>query len=136
MMRESEAGRRGLEPRLRFVASAVSGIDPDIMGFGPALAIPKVLGKLGLEVDDLDVVELNEAFAAQAVAVTRAVGLDDERVNPCGGAIAMGHPVGATGAILTIKLMHELERLEGRLGMVSMCIGGGQGIAAVFERPQ
>jgi acetyl-CoA C-acetyltransferase len=135
MMRESEAERRGLKPRLRFVGSAVSGIEPEVMGYGPALAIPKVLEKLGLAVDDIDVIELNEAFAAQAVAVVRDLGLDGQRVNPYGGAIAMGHPVGATGAILTVKLMHALERLDARRGMVTMCIGGGQGIAAVFERP-
>jgi acetyl-CoA C-acetyltransferase len=135
MMRESEAESRGLKPRLRFVGSAVSGIDPEVMGYGPALAIPKVLEKLGLEVGDIDVIELNEAFAAQAVAIVRDLELDEEKVNPFGGAIAMGHPVGATGAILTVKLMHALERLDVHRGMVTMCIGGGQGIAAVFERP-
>jgi acetyl-CoA C-acetyltransferase len=135
MMRESEASRRELKPRLRFVGAAVSGIEPEVMGYGPALAIPKVLDKLGLEVDDVDVIELNEAFASQAFAVIRDLELDPQRVNPFGGAIAMGHPVGATGAILTVKLMHALERLGARRGMVTMCIGGGQGIAAVFERP-
>jgi acetyl-CoA C-acetyltransferase len=135
LMRESEAKRRGLRPRLRFLGSAVSGIEPEVMGYGPALAIPKALEKTGLGVDDLDLVELNEAFAAQAVAVIRDVGLDAARVNPFGGAIAMGHPVGATGAILAVKLMHGLERLDAKRGMVTLCIGGGQGIAAVFERP-
>jgi acetyl-CoA C-acetyltransferase len=133
MMRESEARKRGLRSRLRFVGTAVSGIEPEIMGYGPALAIPKVLGRLGLRLPDIDIVELNEAFAAQAVAVIRDVGLDADRVNPMGGAIAYGHPVGATGAILTLRLMHELERLGGHRGMVTMCIGGGQGIATVFE---
>jgi acetyl-CoA C-acetyltransferase len=133
LMRESEAERRGLRPRLRFLGSAVVGIEPDVMGFAPALAVPKVLGKLGLEQSQIDVVELNEAFAAQAVAVIRELSLDEEKVDPMGGAIAFGHPVGATGAILTVRLMHELERLQKRLGMVTMCIGGGQGIAAVFE---
>jgi acetyl-CoA C-acetyltransferase len=133
LMRESEAERRALRPRLRFLGSAVVGIEPDVMGFAPALAVPKVLGKLGLEQSQIDVVELNEAFAAQAVAVIRELSLDEEKVNPMGGAIAFGHPVGATGAILTVRLMHELERLQKRLGMVTMCIGGGQGIAAVFE---
>jgi acetyl-CoA C-acetyltransferase len=133
LMLESEAERRGLAPRLRLLGSAVVGIEPDVMGFAPALAIPKVLSKLGLEQSQLDVVELNEAFAAQAVAVIRSLSLDEDKVNPMGGAIAFGHPVGATGAILTVRLMHELERLEKRLGMVTMCIGGGQGIAAVFE---
>ena len=133
IMSESEARRRGLRPRLRFLGTAVSGIEPEIMGYGPALAIPKVLAKLGMQLPDIDIVELNEAFAAQAVAVIRDVGLHPERVNPMGGAIAYGHPVGATGAILTLRLMHELERLGGQRGMVTMCIGGGQGIATVFE---
>jgi acetyl-CoA acetyltransferase len=103
------------------------------MGYAPALAIPKALERAGLSLDDVDLVELNEAFAAQAVAVVRDAGLDQERVNVAGGAIALGHPVGATGAILTVKLMHALERLRGRFGLVTMCIGGGQGMAAVFE---
>jgi acetyl-CoA C-acetyltransferase len=133
LMRESEALGRGLTPRLRYLASAVSGIDPDIMGYAPALAIPKALAKLKLECDEIDIIELNEAFGAQAVAVIRATGLDKAKVNPMGGAIAYGHPIGATGAILTVRLMHELERLQQRLGMVTMCIGGGQGIAAIFE---
>ena len=135
LMRASEAERRGLRPRLRLVSWAVSGIEPEIMGYGPALAIPLALEKAGLAIDDIDVVELNEAFAAQAVAVVRDVGFDEEVVNPSGGAIALGHPVGATGALLTVKLMHALERLDKRRGIVTMCIGGGQGIAAVFERP-
>ena len=134
LMREAEAKRRGIAPRLRYVGSAVSGIEPEIMGYGPALAIPKALDKLGLTVDQLDVIELNEAFASQAVAVIRAAKLDEAKVNPMGGAIAFGHPIGATGAILTVRLMYELERLGGRFGMITMCIGGGQGIAAVFER--
>jgi acetyl-CoA C-acetyltransferase len=133
MMRASEARRRGLIPRLRYLASAISGIEPDIMGYAPALAIPKVLDKLRLSADQIDVIELNEAFAAQAVAVMRGADLDPAKVNPMGGAIAFGHPIGATGAILTVRLMHELERLGGRLGIVTMCIGGGQGIATVFE---
>jgi acetyl-CoA C-acetyltransferase len=135
MMRESEAARRGLSPRLRLRAWAVSGIEPEVMGYAPALAIPKVLERAGLALADVDLVELNEAFAAQAVAVARDVGLDPETLNVSGGAIALGHPVGATGAILTVKLMHALERLGGRRGIVTMCIGGGQGMAAVFERP-
>jgi acetyl-CoA C-acetyltransferase len=135
LMRESEAARRGVRARLRFLGSAVSGIEPDVMGYAPALAIPKLLDKLGLTVDDIDLIELNEAFAAQALAVIRDSGLDEEKVNVSGGAIALGHPIGATGAILTVKLMHALERLDLRCGMVTMCIGGGQGIAALFERP-
>jgi acetyl-CoA C-acetyltransferase len=135
LMRESEAGRRGLEPRLRLRSWAVSGIEPEVMGYAPAFAIPRALERAGVTLDQVDLVELNEAFAAQAVAVARDVGLDDEKLNVSGGAIALGHPVGATGAILTVKLMHALERLDGRLGVVTMCIGGGQGMAAVFERP-
>jgi acetyl-CoA C-acetyltransferase len=136
LMRESEAERRGLSPRLRLRSWAVSGIDPEVMGYAPAFAIPKALERAGLTLAEIDLVELNEAFAAQAVAVVRDVGLDPETVNVSGGAIALGHPIGATGAILTVKLMHALERLGGRRGIVTMCIGGGQGLAAVFERPQ
>ena len=136
MMCASEAERRGLQPRLVLRSWAVSGIEPAVMGYAPALAIPAAVEKAGLSIDDIDLVELNEAFAAQAVAVIRDVGLDEEKVNGSGGAIALGHPVGATGAILTVKLMHALERLGKRRGIVTMCIGGGQGMAAVFERPE
>jgi len=135
LVRESEAARRGLTPRLRLRSFAVSGIDPEVMGYAPALAIPKALERAGLTLGDIDLVELNEAFAAQAVAVVRDVGLDPEQVNVSGGAIALGHPIVATGTILTVKLMHALERLGLRRGVVTMCIGGGQGMAAVFERP-
>ena len=135
MMRASEAERRGLEPRLVLRSWAVAGIEPEVMGYAPAFAIPRALERAGVGLDDVDLVELNEAFAAQAVAVARDVGLDAERLNVSGGAIALGHPVGATGAILTVKLMHALERTGGRRGVVTMCIGGGQGMAAVFERP-
>ena len=136
LMRESEARRRGFASRLRLRSWAASGIEPEVMGYAPALAIPKALERAGISLDDVDLVELNEAFAAQAVAVVRDVGLELEKVNVAGGAIALGHPVGATGAILTVKLMHALERLGGRVGVVTMCIGGGQGMAAVFERPE
>jgi acetyl-CoA C-acetyltransferase len=135
LMRASEARRRGLEPRLLLRSYAVSGIAPEEMGYAPALAIPRALELAGLTMDEIDLVELNEAFAAQAVAVARDAGLDPARLNVSGGAIALGHPIGATGAILTVKLMHALERLDGRAGIVTMCIGGGQGLAAVFERP-
>jgi acetyl-CoA C-acetyltransferase len=135
LMRASEAERRGITPKLALRTWAVSGIEPAVMGYAPAFAIPKALDQAGLTLADVDLVELNEAFAAQAVAVARDVGLDPETVNVSGGAIALGHPVGATGAILTVKLMHALERLGGRRGIVTMCIGGGQGMAAVFERP-
>ena len=135
LMSEKMAKARGNRPRLRMVAWAVSGIDPEVMGYAPALAIPAVLDKADLSLEDIDLIELNEAFAAQAVAVIRDAGLDPEKTNVSGGAIALGHPVGATGAILTIKLLHALERLDGRRGIVTMCIGGGQGLAAIFERP-
>ncbi len=135
LMSEKTAEARGSEPLLRLVAWAVSGIDPEVMGYAPALAIPAVLEKTGLTLDDIDLIELNEAFAAQAVAVIRDAGLDPEKTNVDGGAIALGHPVGATGAILTIKLMRALERIDSRRGIVTMCIGGGQGMAAIFERP-
>ena len=135
LMSEKTAEDRGAEPLLRLVTWAVSGIDPEVMGYAPALAIPAVLEKAGLTLDDIDLIELNEAFAAQAVAVIRDAGLDPEKTNVDGGAIALGHPVGATGAILTIKLMRALERIEGQRGIVTMCIGGGQGMAAIFERP-
>jgi acetyl-CoA C-acetyltransferase len=135
LMSTSEAEKRGLSPRLRFRSWAVSGIEPEIMGYAPALAIPKALEKAGLTLDDIDLIELNEAFAAQALAVMRGVGLDEAKVNVFGGAIALGHPIGATGAILTVKLMHALERLDKRIGLVAMCVGGGQGVAAVFDKP-
>ncbi len=135
LMAESEASDRGLQPRLRLLSWAVSGIEPEIMGYAPAFAIPKAVEKAGLTLDDIGLIELNEAFAAQAVAVIRDVGLDESKVNVSGGAIALGHPVGATGAILTVKLMHAMERLDVEYGVVTMCIGGGQGMAAVFQRP-
>jgi acetyl-CoA C-acetyltransferase len=135
LMSADEAKRRGLAPRLRLRSWAVSGVDPEVMGYAPTYAIPKAVERAGLELDDLEVIELNEAFAAQAVAVVRDLDLDPDKVNPSGGAIALGHPIGATGAILTVKLMHALERLDKRIGMVTMCVGGGQGVAAVFERP-
>jgi acetyl-CoA C-acetyltransferase len=135
LMRASEARERGVTPRLALRAWAVSGIEPEVMGYAPAFAIPRALERAGLSLADVDLVELNEAFAAQAVAVARDAGLDRETLNVSGGAIALGHPVGATGAILTVKLMHALERLGKRRGIVTMCIGGGQGMAAIFERP-
>ncbi|HEU0167259.1 MAG TPA: thiolase family protein, partial [Chloroflexota bacterium] len=133
LMSRQKADELGLKPRLRFVDFAISGNEPAVMGYAPKLAIDKLLRKQSMTPRDLDIVELNEAFAAQAVAVIRDANLDPERVNPNGGAIAFGHPVGATGAILTVKTMHELERRHAELGMVTMCIGGGQGIAALFR---
>jgi acetyl-CoA C-acetyltransferase len=125
-----------LRPRLRLVARAEAGVEPSIMGSGPIPAVRKVMKKSGLALDQMDVVELNEAFASVAAACSQELGLDLERTNPNGGAIALGHPVGATGAILAVKLMYELERRQARYGLVSLCIGGGQGIATVFERVQ
>ncbi len=124
----------GLRPMARLVAYAHAGVDPKIMGIGPVPATRKVLERAGLKVQDLDVIESNEAFAAQACAVTQQLGLDPARVNPNGSGISLGHPVGATGAIITTKALYELQRVGGRYALVTMCIGGGQGIAAIFER--
>ena len=130
----AKAEELGVQPKLRLVARAESGVDPAIMGSGPIPAVQKVLEKAGLSVDDLDLIELNEAFAVVAAACSTALGLPQDKTNPNGGAVALGHPVGATGAILTVKTMYELERIDGRYGLVSLCIGGGQGIATIFER--
>ncbi len=111
-----------------------AGVDPKVMGIGPVPATRKALARAGLTVKDLDVVEANEAFAAQACAVTQQLGLDPAKVNPNGSGISLGHPIGATGALITVKALHELQRIGGRYALVTMCIGGGQGIAAVFER--
>jgi len=134
VMSRSKADELGIKPRLRLVARAEAGVEPAVMGMGPIPAVRKVLQKAGMEVDQMDVVELNEAFASVAAACSNVLGLDQEKTNPNGGAIALGHPIGATGAILTVKLMYELERRQGRFGLVSLCIGGGQGIATIFER--
>lgn len=124
----------GLKPMARLVSYAHAGVDPKIMGIGPVPATRKALERAGLKVQDLDVIESNEAFAAQACAVTQQLGLDPARVNPNGSGISLGHPVGATGAIITTKALYELQRVGGRRALVTMCIGGGQGIAAIFER--
>ncbi len=131
---ERAAGELGLKPLARFVDAATAGVDPSLMGIGPVPATRKLLTRLGMHVEDLDVVELNEAFAAQVLACIQDLGLDVERVNPNGGAIAIGHPLGASGARLVTTLTHELQRRQARYGLVSMCIGVGQGISAVFER--
>lgn len=130
----SKAKELGLTPRLRMVARAEAGVDPSIMGEGPIPAIRKALAKAQMSIDQIDVIELNEAFASVACACSAELSLAADRTNPNGGAIALGHPVGATGSILVVKLMHELERTGGRYGIVSLCIGGGQGIATIFER--
>ncbi|WP_343595211.1 acetyl-CoA C-acyltransferase family protein [Pseudomonas sp.] len=126
--------RLGLKPLARLVAYAHAGVEPELMGLGPIPATRKVLEKAGLSVSDLDVIESNEAFAAQACAVARELGFDPEKVNPNGSGISLGHPVGATGAIIATKAIHELQRIQGRYALATMCIGGGQGIAVVFER--
>jgi len=133
MMRAPDAERRGLSPRGRIVSYAVAGIRPDIMGYAPVHAIRLALARAEVDLDQIALIELNEAFAAQAAAVVRDAHLDWSTTNVNGGAIALGHPIGATGAILTVKLLYELERRRERYGLVTMCIGGGQGIAAVFE---
>ncbi|MCH8994990.1 MAG: thiolase family protein [Chloroflexi bacterium] len=134
VMSRAKADELGVKPRLRLVARAEAGVEPAIMGSGPIPAVRKVMDKAGMTVDQMDVVELNEAFASVAAACSEALGLDPEKTNPNGGAIALGHPIGASGAILTVKLMYELERRQGRFGLVTLCIGGGQGIATIFER--
>jgi acetyl-CoA acyltransferase len=133
IMEREAAEAKGLTPLARFVAFAVGGVGPEVMGIGPVVAIPKVLKMANLNLSDIDLIELNEAFAAQAVAVIRELGIDEEKVNVNGGAIALGHPMGATGAKLTVQLINELRRRGGRYGMVTMCVGGGQGAAGIFE---
>ena len=134
LMDAQVAQQRGLKPMARLVAYAHAGVDPAYMGIGPVPATQKALAKAGLTVADLDVIEANEAFAAQACAVTRDLGLDPAKVNPNGSGISLGHPIGATGALITVKALHELHRIQGRYALVTMCIGGGQGIAAIFDR--
>jgi acetyl-CoA acyltransferase len=136
VMERETAERRGLTPLARFVGFAVGGVRPEVMGIGPMVAIPKVLKLTGLSLDDIDLIEFNEAFAAQTLAVIREVGMDLEKTNVNGGAIALGHPMGATGTKLTIQLIHEMKRRDSRYGMVTMCIGGGMGAAGIFENLQ
>jgi acetyl-CoA C-acetyltransferase len=133
-MDSSFAKKSGFKPMARLVAYAHAGVDPQVMGLGPIPAVRRVFEKAGLKPADMDLIESNEAFAVQAMAVTKDLGLDPAKVNPNGGAVALGHPIGATGAILTVKALYELERTNGRYALVTMCIGGGQGIAAIFER--
>jgi acetyl-CoA acyltransferase len=136
VMERERAERLGLRPLARFAGFAVAGVGPDVMGIGPLVAVPKVLKLTGLDLDDIDLVELNEAFASQSLAVIRELGLDPEKVNVNGGAIALGHPMGATGAKLTVQLLAEMARRGSRYGMVTMCVGGGMGAAGVFENLQ
>jgi 3-oxoadipyl-CoA thiolase len=131
---EEKAAELGGEPLGRFIASAVAGVDPRVMGIGPVPAVRKLLERTGLSISDLDLVELNEAFASQSLAVIRELGLDEERVNVNGGAIALGHPLGMSGARLVVSLLHELRRRGGRYGLATLCVGVGQGQAVLFER--
>lgn len=133
VMESVRAAQMGLKPLARFVGFSVGGVAPEMMGIGPVVAIPKVLRRCGLVLDAMEVIELNEAFAAQSLAVIRELGLDPVRVNVNGGAIALGHPLGATGAKLTVQIIHEMARRGSKYGMVSMCIGGGMGAAGIFE---
>ena len=134
VMSAERAKELGIKPLARFVGFATAGVAPEIMGIGPVEAVPKVLQQTGLSLADIDLFELNEAFASQSLAVIRTLGLDPEKVNVNGGAIALGHPLGATGAKLTATLIHEMHRRQSRYGMVTMCIGGGMGAAGIFER--
>jgi acetyl-CoA acyltransferase len=134
VMSEKKARELGLKPLARFVSFAVAGVPPEVMGIGPIVAIPKALKLAGLKLEDIDLVELNEAFAVQALAVARETGLNMDTLNVNGGAIALGHPLGCTGAKLTATILREMDRRKARYGMVTMCIGGGQGAAGIFER--
>ncbi len=136
VMSAEKAAKLGLKPLARFVSFAVGGVEPDLMGIGPVVAVPKALKKAGLKQDDIDLFELNEAFAAQSLAVLRTLELDQDKVNVNGGAIALGHPLGCTGAKLSTQLFYEMSRRHSKYGMVTMCIGGGMGAAAVFENLQ
>jgi acetyl-CoA C-acetyltransferase len=134
LMDSKTAEKKNIKPLARLVAYAHAGVEPQLMGLGPIPAVKRVFEKSGLKPADMDVIESNEAFAVQAMAVTKDLGLDPAKVNPNGGAVALGHPIGATGSILTVKALYELQRLNKRYALVTMCIGGGQGIAAIFER--
>ncbi len=136
VMSRKRAEELGLTPLARFVSFAVGGVPPEIMGMGPVVAVPKALKLAGLKLEDMDLIELNEAFGAQALAVMRELGMNEERVNVNGGAIALGHPLGASGAKLTVQILGEMRRRKSRYGMVTMCVGGGQGAATIFENLQ
>jgi acetyl-CoA acyltransferase len=136
VMSRQRAGELGLQPLARFVSFAVGGVPPEIMGMGPVVAVPKALKRAGLDLKDIDLIELNEAFACQALAVMRELGMDEEIVNVNGGAVALGHPLGASGAKLTVQILGEMRRRSSRYGMVTMCVGGGQGAALILENLQ
>jgi acetyl-CoA acyltransferase len=133
VMERQKAEELGLKPLARFVGFNVAGVRPEVMGIGPIEAVPKLLKRVNMSLDDMDLIELNEAFAAQAVAVMRTLEMNPEKVNVNGGAIALGHPLGCTGAKLTVQLVNEMKRRDSRYGMVTMCIGGGMGAAGIFE---
>jgi len=133
VMSADKAGELGLKPMARLISYATAGVDPDYMGIGPVAAVPKALKIAGLKLDDIDLIELNEAFAAQALAVVKELGIDQQKLNVNGGAVALGHPLGCTGAKLTATLLHEMRRRKARYGMVTMCVGGGMGAAGIFE---
>jgi acetyl-CoA acyltransferase len=133
IMEAGKAAQLGLKPLARFVGFNVAGVRPEIMGVGPINAVPKVLKRTGMNLDDIDLIELNEAFAAQALPVIRVLEMNPEKVNVNGGAIALGHPLGCTGAKLTVQIIHEMKRRNSKYGMVTMCIGGGMGAAGIFE---
>ncbi|MDD3757777.1 MAG: acetyl-CoA C-acyltransferase family protein [Advenella sp.] len=134
LMNEEMVRERNAKPLARLVAYAHAGVEPGLMGIGPVPATQKALAKAGLTINDMDIIEANEAFAAQACAVSKALGFDPAKVNPNGSGISLGHPIGATGTIITVKALYELQRIQGKYALVTMCIGGGQGIAAIFER--
>ena len=134
LMERKAAEKRGLKPLARLVAYGHAGVEPELMGLGPIPAVKNAMIKAGLKVSDMDVIESNEAFAAQACAVSKDLGFDPKKTNPNGGAVALGHPVGATGCIITVKALYELQRIQGKYALATMCIGGGQGIAAIYER--
>ena len=136
LMSEEEAIRLGKKPKAKIIAQAAAGVDPRYMGIGPVPAMLKALRMADLQIEDIDVIELNEAFAAQSLACIKAINLDIEKVNPNGGAIALGHPIGATGAILITKALHELERTGKRYGLITLCTAGGLGISTIIENRQ
>jgi acetyl-CoA acyltransferase len=133
LMTLDKCKEKGLEPMARYVGAAAAGCPPEMMGIGPIYAVPKVMGSTGLKIQDMDLIEINEAFASQALACIRELGLDESKTNVSGGAIALGHPLGCTGAKLTVQLLYEMKRRRSRYGLVTMCIGGGQGMASIFE---
>jgi len=136
LMERAAAEKKGLKPMARLVSYGLAGVEPKIMGIGPVPASKKALEKAGLKIEQMDVIESNEAFAVQALAVSCDLKLDPKKTNPNGGAVGLGHPIGATGALLTVKALYELQRISGKYALVTMCIGGGQGIAAIYERMQ